>query len=146
MNKSIIIGRISSDLNLKYTPNGNAVCEFNVAVNRPIRKDKEKETDFIPCVVWNKQAENLVNFQNKGSLIAIEGSYRVDKYKNDKEEIRYKHYILVNGIQFLESKKEQSNNNQITKPIETKEKEENDPFRNFGNQITPEDIENDLPF
>lgn len=141
-NKSIIIGRISSELNLRYTPNGNAVCEFNVAVNR---MGKDAGTDFINCVVWNKQAENLVNYQSKGSLIAIEGSNRVDKYQTDKGENRYKHYILVSNIQFLESKKEQSNNNQINQVNEPKPATTNeDPFKTFGESV---DInENDLPF
>jgi single-strand DNA-binding protein len=102
MNKSFLIGRISSDLNLKYTPNGNAVCEFNIAINRI----GSEGTDFLNCTVWNKQAENLVKYQSKGSLISVEGSNRVDKYQNEQGENRYKHYILVNNIQFLESKKD----------------------------------------
>jgi single-strand DNA-binding protein len=102
MNKSFLIGRISSDLNLKYTSNGNAVCEFNIAINRI----GSEGTDFLNCTVWNKQAENLVKYQSKGSLISVEGSNRVDKYQNEQGENRYKHYILVNNIQFLESKKD----------------------------------------
>ena len=129
MNKALITGRISSDLNLRYTPNNNPVCEFNVAVNRI----GTEGTDFLTCVVWNKQAENLVKYQSKGSLIAVEGSNRVDKYQNDKGENRYKHYILVNNIQFLESKKES-----IDEPKEEMmpQEEENDPFASFGNQMT----------
>ena len=102
MNKIILIGRISSELNLRYTPKGKAVCEFNLAVNRI----GSEGTDFFTCVVWNKQAENLVNFNDKGSMIALEGTSRVDKYKNDKDENRYKNYVLVNTIQFLDKKKE----------------------------------------
>lgn len=137
MNKTIIIGRISSDLGLRYTPNNNPVCEFNVAVNRI----GTEGTDFLTCVVWNKQAENLVKYQNKGSLIAIEGSNRVDRYQNSEGENRYKHYILVNNIQFLESKKES-----IDEPKEEMipQEEENDPFADFGEKI--EITDNMLPF
>ena len=133
MNKTIFIGRISSDLNIKYTPNGNSVCEFNLAVNRPIKKDKEKETDFINCVIWGKQAENLVNYQQKGNMIAVDGRYQIDKYQNEQGENRYKHYILVNTIQFLESKKEEITIKQ--------EKEETDLFQNFR-----ESNDDDMPW
>ena len=122
MNKSFLIGRISSDLNLKYTPSNNAVCEFNIAINRI----GSEGTDFLTCVVWNKQAENLVKYQNKGSLISVEGSNRVDKYLNDKGENRYKHYILVNNIQFLESKKEEVTTRQAEVTVK---QEETDPFQ-----------------
>ena len=131
INKTVFVGRITSELNLRYTPNGNSVCEFNIAVNRPIKKDKEKETDFINCVVWGKQAENLVNYQQKGNLIAVEGRYQIDKYKNEQGENRYKHYILVNTIQFLESKKDES----TTRP------EEIDPFQQMA-----EMNDNDMPW
>lgn len=128
MNKFIGIGRISSDLNLRYTPSNNAVCEFNLAVNR-IGTDG---TNFLTCMVWNKQAENLVKYQKKGSLIAVEGSNRVDRFQNKEGENRYKHYILVNNIQFLESKKESNE----------APKEDIDPFQMMGDSI---DID-ELPF
>lgn len=129
MNKTIIIGRLSRTPELRYTSNNNPVCEFDVAVNRI----GVEGTDFLTCVVWNKQAENLVKYQSKGSLIAVEGSNRVDKYQNSEGENRYKHYILVNNIQFLESKKES-----IDEPKEEMipQEEENDPFSDFGNQMT----------
>ena len=65
MNKIWICGNISTELNLKEIGN-NKLCEFSIAVRR-----YEKTTDFINCVVWNKQAENLVKYQNKGSKISI---------------------------------------------------------------------------
>lgn len=128
MNKAFCIGRISNDLNLRYTPNNNAVCEFNIAINRI----GSEGTDFLTCVVWNKQAENLVKYQSKGSLISVEGSNRVDKYQNEQGENRYKHYILVNNIQFLESKKDVANET-ITEEI--------DPF-----QTMAETNDNDMPW
>ncbi len=100
MNKAIIIGRIANDLQLANTANDNKKCEFNIAVDR-VGTDK---TDFLPIVVWNKQAENLCKYQKKGSLIAVDGSNRVDKYVNENGENRYKHYILANNIQFLGTK------------------------------------------
>ena len=100
MNKAIIIGRIANDLKLVNTTNNNKKCEFNIAVDR-VGTDK---TDFIPVVVWNKQAENLVKYQKKGSLISVDGSNRVDVYQNENGENRRKYYILANNIQFLGTK------------------------------------------
>ena len=106
MNKVFLIGRLSRDPELRHTTSGTAVCQINVAISRPVSQGSEPQTDFINVVVWNKQAENLVKYQSKGSLISVEGSNRVDKYQNEQGENRYKHYILVNNIQFLESKKD----------------------------------------
>ena len=138
MNKALLIGRIASDLNLKYTNNNNSVCEFSLAINRI----GSEGTDFLNCTVWNKQAENLVKYQSKGSLISVEGSNRVDRYQNEQGENRYKHYILVNSIQFLESKKEEiSNNNQMIETNEIKVKQEEDPFKMFA-----ESNDDDMPW
>ncbi len=100
MNKAIIIGRIANDLKLVNTTNDNKKCEFNIAVDR-VGTDK---TDFLPIVVWNKQAENLVKYQKKGSLISVDGSNRVDQYQNENGKNRYRHYILANNIQYLGTK------------------------------------------
>ena len=97
MNKIWICGNISTELNLKEIGN-NKLCEFSVAVRRD-----EKTTDFINCVVWNKQAENLCKYQSKGSKISVLGSLCVDTYKAG-DKTRYKIYVRVNEIEFLGSK------------------------------------------
>ena len=66
MNNVVLIGNISTDLELKQTMNGKSVCQFNLAIN-----GYGEKTDFIPVQVWNKQAENLVKFQQKGSKIGV---------------------------------------------------------------------------
>ena len=96
MNKVLLIGRITKDLELRHTPNDKAVCDFTLAVNR----DKDN-ADFINCVVWNNQAENLCKYQGKGSLIAVFGELRVDTYEVEGNK-RYKTYILVNNLEYLE--------------------------------------------
>lgn len=151
MNKTFLIGRLTKDPEIRYTTTNQAVCDFNIAIDRPPRQDGTKETDFLNCVVWGKQAENLGKYQKKGSLIAVEGSNRVDQYKNEQGENRYKHYILVSTIQYLTSKKDDmSNNNQISNPNETMQSgTNNDVFEMFGQINQNEDIginENDLPF
>jgi single-strand DNA-binding protein len=105
MNKCIITGRITKDLELRQTSGDFKVCEFTIATNRPTAKDEETKADFVKCVVWNKQAENLCKYQGKGSLIAVLGKYTNDIYEVNGEK-RYKDYILVSEIEYLDSKKE----------------------------------------
>lgn len=146
MNKAIIIGRIANDLQLVNTANDNKKCEFNIAVDR-IGTDK---TDFIPVVVWNKQAENLVKYQKKGSLIAVDGSNRVDKYINENGENRYKHYILANNIQFLGTKTDsQSPVTSGNSPVTSGPQETTKDINNMFPPINNEDVgfgPDDLPF
>lgn len=106
MNKIWICGNISTELNLKEIGN-NKLCEFSIAVRRD-----EKTTDFINCVVWNKQAENLVKYQSKGSKISVIGSLCVDTYKAG-DKTRYKTYVRVNEIEFLGSKPKETQYSQI---------------------------------
>lgn len=119
MNKVVLIGRITKDLELKNTQKGTPVCEFTLAVNR----DKDN-ADFINCIVWNKLAENLTQYQGKGSQIGLSGELRVDTYEVDDKK-RYKTYVLVNSIEYLSK-------------TEKKETEEENPFEQFGNSITTE--------
>jgi single-strand DNA-binding protein len=106
MNKIWIVGNISTELNLKEVGN-NKLCEFSIAVRRD-----EKTTDFINCVVWNKQAENLVKYQSKGSKVSVLGSLCVDSYKAG-DKTRYKTYVRVNEIEFLGSKPKETQYAQI---------------------------------
>ena len=103
MNKVVLIGRITKDLELRKTKSDKSVCEFTLATNRVGSED----ADFISCMVWNQQAENLCKFQGKGSLIAVFGELRTDSYEVEGQK-RYKTYVLVNTIEFL-SKKTESN-------------------------------------
>lgn len=125
MNKIFLIGRITKELELRSTKSGKSVCEFTIAVNR----DKEN-ADFINCVVWNEQAENLVKYQNKGSLISVMGELRNETYDKPDGTRGYKTYVLVNVIEYL-SKSEQK--------VETQEKRDKekiqDPFEEFGDEI-----------
>ena len=99
-NKVVLVGRISTDLELKQTNNGKSYCRFNLAVNR-----MNEGTDFIPAAVWNKQAENIVQYQSKGSLILIEGSIGTGNYTDQNGNNRKTFEIMVQNVQFLGSKK-----------------------------------------
>lgn len=101
MNKAILTGRIANDLELRQTNSGKLVCEFTIAV----RRDQDS-ADFIRCVVWGKQAENLTAYQKKGNLIGVEGANRVDTYDGNDGKRRYKSYIFVNSIEYLERREQ----------------------------------------
>ena len=106
MNKVIITGRIATNLELRATSTGKSICEFRIATNRPANRDGERVADFINCRVWNKTAENLVKYQSKGNLIAVSGRMQVDTYEDKEGNKKYNNYVLVEDLEYLESKKE----------------------------------------
>ena len=116
MNKCFITGRIANNLELRSTSTGKSICEFRLATNRPVVRDGERVADFINCRVWNKTAENLTKYQNKGNLIAVIGRMQVDRYEDKGGNTRYSNYVLVEDLEYLERKKE--NNQEEVKEIE----------------------------
>ena len=111
MNQVILIGRLTRDPELRYlTGSGTPVAQFAIAVDREFTgKDGKKETDFIDIQVWGKSAENCANYIGKGSLVGIQGSLRIDNYKNEAGENRRSVRVNANRVQFLDNRK---NNNQ----------------------------------
>lgn len=143
MNKVILTGRLTRDVELRCTPGGTYVATFSLATNRPVTRDGERVADFINCIVWNKQAENLAKYQSKGNLIAVEGNIRTDSYKDKDGNTRYKTYVLVNTIEYLEAKKPENASNENTS-CNNASNEESNPYAEFGQQIAID--ESDLPF
>lgn len=117
MNKAIITGRIASNLELRATSTGKSICEFRIATSRPVVRDGEKVTDFLNCRVWNKQAENLVKYQTKGNLIAVIGRMQVDTYQDKDGKNKYNNYILVEELEYLETKKKEEYKDLKTKTV-----------------------------
>lgn len=134
MNKIFLIGRITKKPELFATTSGSYICDFNIAINRPGAKDEdgEKITDFIRCKVWNKLAENLVKFQDKGNLIALNGRLQVDYYTDKDGKNRTSTYVLVEELEYLERKKTTDD-----APVENEPVEKN-PFEEFGDSIKTE--------
>lgn len=119
--------------------------EFTLATNRPVMRDGEKQADFINCKVYGTQAENLYKYQGKGSLIAVFGEMRVDQWKTEEGENRYKTYVLVSNVEYLSSKpKEEPAVEKTDAEVLKDVMEEKDPFADFGQQIQITD--DDLPF
>ena len=102
LNSVILIGRLTDDVELRYTPNGTAVAKFVLAVDRRVAKGAEKQADFIPIVVWNKQAENCANYIGKGRLVAIDGRLQIRSY-DDSNGIRRKAAdVIAETVKFLD--------------------------------------------
>lgn len=162
MNKVILIGRLARDPELRTTPSNLSVATFSIAVSRPFlpQNGGTPETDFINCVVWRRQAENLAKYCRKGSQIAIEGRIQTRNYTAQDGSKRYVTEVMCDNITFLGSKADNSGNpatfvsNEATSyqpPMDNYREASmpttdisEDPFKDFGEEITLSD--DDLPF
>ena len=155
MNRVVLIGRLTKDPELRYTSGSNAaVCNFTIAVDRTFQgQNGEREADFIPVVVWNKQAENVKNYLTKGSQVAVEGRIQVRNYDDQNGQKRYVTEVVADNVQFLDSKKDSesmASSNAGPTPYDFPEESaptndvKADPFADFGNSIEINDDE--LPF
>lgn len=113
INKSVLIGRLTSDPILKYTPGqGTAVTTVTIAVDRQKTKDGKKEADFIPVVIWGKQAESTAQYVSKGKLIGIAGRIQTRSYDHKDGYKVYVTEVVAEEVQFLEwGEKPQGNSN-----------------------------------
>lgn len=108
MNISILIGRIATDLELKQTQSGTAMCSFTLAVNRPKKQGEEQQADFIRCKTFGKTAELVSQYMHKGSRLGVVGTIQTGSYQNQEGQTIYTTDVMVNRIEFLESKKDQN--------------------------------------
>ena len=105
LNKVILMGRITQDLEVKQTPSGVAVLSFTVAVQRSYAKQgEEKQTDFISCVAWRQQAEFIGKYFKKGRMIAIEGNLRTRTYDDKNGTKHYVTEVFVDNVSFTGEK------------------------------------------
>lgn len=118
INNVVLVGRITRDPELRYTPQQNqAVATFSLAVNRQFKNaNGEREADFINCVIWRQQAENLANWAKKGTLIGVTGRIQTRNYENQQGQRVYITEVVADSFQMLESKggtkrNEESQNN-----------------------------------
>ena len=103
INRVVLVGRLTKDPELRYTPSGVPMARFTVAVNRAFSNQQgEKEADFIGCIAWRKQAENLANFMRKGSLIGVEGRIQTGSYEGQDGKRVYTTDVVADSVQFLE--------------------------------------------
>ncbi|EAE5698733.1 TPA: single-stranded DNA-binding protein [Listeria innocua] len=159
MNRVVLVGRLTKDPDLRYTPAGAAVATFTLAVNRPFTNQQgEREADFINCVVWRKPAENVANFLKKGSMAGVDGRVQTRNYEGNDGKRVYVTEIVAESVQFLESKNNNAegatsnnyqgeanySNNSKTTPYRADSSQKKDSFADEGKPIDISD--DDLPF
>lgn len=141
MNRTVLVGRLTKDPEFRTTPNGVSVTTFTIAVNRTFTNAQgEREADFINCVTFRKQAENVNKFLTKGSLAGVEGRIQTRSYENNEGRRVYVTEVVADNVQFLDTKKNSNDNHE--------QQSQNNPFGNgIQNANGPIDItDDDLPF
>jgi len=138
MNRVILVGRITKDPDLKKTAQDISVINFTIAVNRNYTDQQgEKQADFISCVVWRRQAENVAKYVSKGMLLGVEGRIQTRQYESE-TGMKYITEVLCDSVQFLENK---SSNQSFEDQPSTKS--QSDEFYEASKKLAAED---DLPF
>ncbi|WP_419957236.1 single-stranded DNA-binding protein [Psychrobacillus psychrotolerans] len=161
INRVVLVGRLTKDPELKYTPSGVAMARFTLAVNRTFKSEGQPDADFINIVVWRKQAENTANYLKKGSLAGVEGRIQTGSYEGQDGKRVYTTDVVADSVQFLEPKNGQvtqnnantgqSNDHQRSRSEyqqpQTQQnytKVDEDPFSNSSGPVEVSD--DDLPF
>ena len=130
INRSILVGRLTKDPEMRYTPSGVAVTQFTIACDRPFTNQQgEREADFIRIIVWRRPAENAANYLKKGSLVGVEGRIQTRSYDDNDGKRIFVTEVVADRVQFLEPKNKRGS--------------QQDPI--MENQ-TPGDFTDDLPF
>ncbi|EDN9127052.1 single-stranded DNA-binding protein [Listeria monocytogenes] len=159
MNRVVLVGRLTKDPDLRYTPAGAAVATFTLAVNRTFtNQNGEREADFINCVVWRKPAENVANFLKKGSMAGVDGRVQTRNYEDKDGKRVFVTEVVAESVQFLEPKNNNTggstsnnyqgevnySNNNKTSSYRADTSQKSDSFASEGKPI---DINpDDLPF
>lgn len=171
MNRTILVGRLTADPELRTTPNGIATTRITVAVNRMPNANGERIADFINVVVWRRQAENVAKFCTKGSLVGVDGRIQSRSYDAQDGTRRYVTEVIAENVTFLGSRNSAQGSasmdyqpsaptNDFTSnsmpeddvPFPTGEETStpnttdvsDDPFKDFGEEVVLSD--DDLPF
>ena len=109
MNKVTLGGRLTKDVSLNRTQNGKEVAKFTLAVKKSYAWEGEPQADFIPCVVWDKQAENCANYIGKGHYVTVEGRLQVRSYEDSAGVQRYVTEVVANTVEFVSAPKKAGN-------------------------------------
>ncbi len=152
MNRVELIGRLTRDPELKTTASGTATTTFSIAVDRNFvnQQTGQREADFINCVAWRKQAENIARYCTKGTQVAVEGRIQVRNYDAQDGTKRYVTEVICDNVTFLGSKSSnnassfsENNYSEPSSDIETTNLND-DPYANMGDEVALTD--DDLPF
>lgn len=144
MNRVCLVGRLTAKPELRYTSSNVPFVRFTVAVNRTFNNAQgEREADFISCIAWRRQAENMSNYLDKGRQISVEGRIQTGSYTAQDGSKRYTTDVVVDNVSFLGSR----NQNQSSEPTPYDYQEEptnnvsveEDPFADFGDNVSIDD-------
>lgn len=143
INNVVLVGRMTKEAELRYTPSNIAVATFTLAVNRDFKGENgEREADFINVVLWRQAAENLANWTKKGSLVGVTGRIQTRNYDNQQGQRVYVTEVVAERFRLLESRGESQGQGQSQNAAPN--------FAREGNQYgatNPLDIsDDDLPF
>jgi len=141
MNKALLIGRITTKPELRTTNSGIPFTRFSVAINRTFTgSNGQRETDFINILVWRKQAENVCNFLDKGSQVAIEGRIQTGNYTDKDGNNRTSFEVVADNVQFLDSRSSRSSSEDSQMmPSNDGVDIDNDVYSGFGDSISIDD-------
>ena len=114
INRVVLVGRMTRDPELRRTNTGSAVTSFTLALNRNYNSADGVQADYIPCVVWNKVAENVEKYCSKGSLVGVEGRLRSRSYDNAQGQKVYVVEVVCDSVQFLETRAARERSQQPT--------------------------------
>ena len=135
MNKVVLCGNLTAKPELRYTSNNISVSTFTIAVQRDFKNpDGMYDVDFINCYAFRKTGELIAEYFDKGNKILVNGTIRISNYETDKGEKRQSTRVLVESFDFINSNKKENNYKK-----ESNEKFENDPFAEYGEQISIDD-------
>ncbi len=145
INRVVLVGRLTKDPELRYTANNIAVVSFTLAVNRNFTgQDGQQEADYLPCVAWRKQAENIAKYVGKGSMVAVDGRIQTRNYEAQDGTRRYITEIVCDNTRFLDTRSPSgSTGDSMRQPFPDMSEPKEDPFASL------QDIEigdDDLPF
>lgn len=140
LNRVVLVGRLTRDVDLKYTQTGIAVASFTLAINRPFKNAQgENEADFINVVVWRNPAENVAQYTKKGSQVGVDGRLQSRTYDDKDGKKVYVTEVVADSVQFLESKGSNQSENE-----QQNNQGQSNPFQNDGEPLDVTD--DDLPF
>lgn len=161
MNRTVLVGRLTRDPELKKTGSGSSVVNFTVAINRTYTNaNGEREADFINCVAWGRTADNMASYVSKGALIGVDGRIQTRTYDNANGQKVYVTEVFADNVQFLESKgantQQQQNYSQPRAQQsnqQSNQQSSNDFFADFNQDNSSNDIlsgldisDDELPF
>ena len=143
INNVTLVGRLTKDVELKYTPSNVANVSFTLAVNRTFKNaNGGREADFINVVIWRQSAENFANWVKKGALIGITGRIQTRNYENQQGQRVYITEVIADNFQMLESRSQQEQGQSQQRTTQQQAKQ-SDPFSG-GTPLNLND--DDLPF